>query len=208
MPEDKTPDSMNPQFFNRPVPGSSLTRTPKSAPWQNPPKHVKLDDALEDVFSKITQPKNTYKIVKLLENGATAESIARTMALTGVAHGEWGHPIDKGMVRPMTYQIAAVAHRAGLKDFKILNPDVGMEKFQKEMAALELKKGKTKNVDPDITQAPTEEPLPISNMFNRKNAPVDDITQAPVEDTAPTATDQQMNADPLGGDFTKNPEGY
>jgi len=204
----------NTQFFNRPVPGSSLTRTPKSAPWQNPPRFAKLDDALEHTFNKITQPKSIYMISKLLESGATVESIARTMALAGVAHGEWTHPIDKGMIRPLTYQIAAVAHRAGVKNIKVTNPDTKMQKFQDEMAALELKTGKrsmAEDYTTDEAASTGEDTPPISNILNRENIPVDkskyipgdDITSAPTEDTS---TADLMAKDKYGADYTASPD--
>lgn len=180
-----TPKSMDPRFYNRPVPGYSLTKPQKAAPYQNPPQYTELNPALEDQFDKLTQPKNTLKIVKLLENGASAEAIARTIILSGRAGGKYTHAVGLGMLRPTTYQIAAIASRAGVKNFEILNPDSDTEQFMDRMAVLEKKSGK-KSLAQDYTVAPAEEaPLPLSPLMQpdpSKAIPGDDITSAPTEE--------------------------
>ena len=73
--------------FNRPVPGHSLTDTPKSKPYENPAMFSDPDDAVDFIVDKINQPANSARFQKLMFAGMSVEEITNTIALGGFTGG-------------------------------------------------------------------------------------------------------------------------
>ena len=54
--------------FDTPVPGQSLTDTPKNWAWENPPRFTNSEKAAQFVWSKLHNKETASKIIILLEN--------------------------------------------------------------------------------------------------------------------------------------------
>tara|TARA_R110000822_G_scaffold127139_3_gene262431 strand:+ start:2306 stop:2887 length:582 start_codon:yes stop_codon:yes gene_type:complete len=73
--------------FNRPVPGHSLTDTPKSKPYENPSMFSDPDDAVDFIVDKLNRPENSARFQKLMFAGMSVEEITNTIALGGFTGG-------------------------------------------------------------------------------------------------------------------------
>jgi hypothetical protein len=73
--------------FNRPVPGHSLTDTPKSKPYENPSMFSDPDDAVDFIVDKLNKPANSARFQKLMFAGMSVEEITNTIALGGFTGG-------------------------------------------------------------------------------------------------------------------------
>lgn len=131
----------NPSPFNAPIPGESLTKAPGGARYEKPPKHSSAKDAAEDIWDKITKPKQAAQVVSMLEAGIPAEHIAKTIVFAGFAKGNHTPDLAPPLEEIVTYQVAAIGHRAGVKDMKLLADD---REFKDTIGALSSQVSKNK----------------------------------------------------------------
>lgn len=86
-----------PVDVNRPIPpGVSWTDQPKSRPWQQPPRHVKLTDVAQMYMESLMSEDAGNDLLDSLETGIPLSVIAETLMLTGVYKGM--HTIDMGIL--------------------------------------------------------------------------------------------------------------
>jgi hypothetical protein len=130
-----------PSPFNAPIPGESLTKPPGGARYEKPPKYSSAKDAAEDIWDKITKPKQAAKVVSMLDAGIPAEQIAKTIVFAGFAKGNHTPDLAPPLEEIVTYQVVAIGHRAGVKDMKLLADDA---EFKETMGALSSQIGKNK----------------------------------------------------------------
>lgn len=116
-------------LFDRPIPGQSLTRPPKSSPFEHPPQFVDRDKALDVLWDKLTQKREALRIVAMLHKGIPCEAISRTILLAGFMEGKWTVDLVLQMARTLTFMIAAIGTKAGVTDVKIKNPDIEQQEF-------------------------------------------------------------------------------
>lgn len=114
--------------FTGKIPGQSLTRTPGSSPTQRPPQFADLNDALEFMWGRLTQPRMVTRLLLLLKSGTSAEFIARAIIFQGFMSGKWSPDVGMLMLKVTVAMIASIAHVKKTK-IKILNPDTGQQKF-------------------------------------------------------------------------------
>ena len=98
--------------FSRPIPGQSLTQPKGGAPYERPPQFTDIEEASESMFVTLTQPRNAMLITKTLERGASAESIARTIAFQGAMSGLWSPDLMVQMARDrLLFTIDAIVEK-------------------------------------------------------------------------------------------------
>lgn len=116
-------ESQNTNFgkMNGVIPGEGLTNPPGSAPYQNPPQHVHLNDLLESIWFKMNQPDVTVQIYGLLKAGVPAEAIARTLLFGAFSHGICTVDLAQLALKTVVRQIVSIGHLLGLKKMKITN---------------------------------------------------------------------------------------
>jgi hypothetical protein len=100
--------------FDGPIPGQSLTKHPKSHPWQSPPKYTSLNDACNYVFNRITEARQARQLLAMMKSGVTLEAIVRTIIHAGFGEGLWTPDLGLLMVHPLMYQLAGIANRSNL----------------------------------------------------------------------------------------------
>ncbi len=108
-------------MMNGPIPGEGLTNIPDSAPYQNPPQFVHLDDLLEATWNKLNQSENSVQIYGLLKAGVPAEAIARTLLFAAFSHGVCTPSLAMLALKTVVRQIVALGTFLGLKKIKIKN---------------------------------------------------------------------------------------
>jgi len=189
------------QLFDAPVPGQSLTRAPKSANYESPPKYTDVDQAAEDVWERLKDPRQALKIKSLLERGAPVEALARTIVFGGFSEGAWTPDVGLMLEPIVGYQIAAIGKLQGLEDPLRNNPvwaDKETTRFIASGVSEELPVDEALEMGEDRTGLPVEvspeEEVPTEEFRGILSTPSDvggeramaeDFTSAPVEEELP-----------------------
>jgi hypothetical protein len=106
---------MAPDFLHQPIPGISLTGAPGNAPWEQPPKHVSLDEVV-DYYSDLLVEEETIKnVIDVIKRNVPLMTISEGIIRTGIMEGM--HTIDAGMlVKPVLVELLiALAEIYGVK---------------------------------------------------------------------------------------------
>ena len=107
--------------FNRPVPGQSLTSTPKGAPYERPPEINDPVKALDYHLDVLDNPKAVEQAMFMLEMGIDLSTLVEGITRNAVMEGI--HSIDISLI------IAPVIHEylKGYADSLDVNYDEGFE---------------------------------------------------------------------------------
>lgn len=135
--------------FSAPIPGQSLTDTPGNFPWEKPPRFTDPDEALDEVFERLSSEDGIIQTIALLEAGLSVEAIVRTIMFAGFAQGHWTPDVALLIAEPLYFVVAAIGKKAGVKDLRPLErnrtkiddllDDINMVKeAQKSPASAEL----------------------------------------------------------------------
>ncbi len=151
------------QAFTGPIPGQSLTMMPKSTPWQRPPQFPKLEDTMDFLMDQLIEPQHLKEILFLMKNDISIEEIARVLIFTGFAEGKWLPSVAMLMYKPMMMFLVALAHRAGLKDAKV----VAKHRLNKnDFAKVKLL---AQNIIPETPATPAVQPSSNQGFMQRGN---------------------------------------
>jgi hypothetical protein len=83
-------------MFNAPIPGESLTREPKNAPYERPPELADPEDALIYHIDMLTDETRIGGVVLALENGFTIRTLTEGLLRKAVYDGI--HNIDVSLI--------------------------------------------------------------------------------------------------------------
>lgn len=122
------------KMIDGPIPGESLTKPVGGAAYERPVQFSDMNDALEYLFDRLTDPKQVTRMVAIMRAGAPAEAVARTMLMAGFMQGKWTVDLALLLGPTVLRMIVAVAIRAGVpeKDIKVKNPDKEFQNFVKD----------------------------------------------------------------------------
>lgn len=86
-----------------PIPGMSLTRTPKNQPWEQPPMYAKKEEALAFYLEKLNSPDTLDDLLFTLKHGFPLETLVDSMTSYGVMEGY--HTVDvKTLISPVLHE--------------------------------------------------------------------------------------------------------
>jgi hypothetical protein len=108
--------------FNRldaPVPGESLTATPRNAKWEHPPQMPETGDAFEFIWDQMHKEPQLTQLISLLDTGVPVEALAKTLLFAGFGEGKWTVDGAILLAEPVFLSIAALAKNAGLKEVNL-----------------------------------------------------------------------------------------
>lgn len=90
-------------MINAPIPGESLTTTPKNATWESPPKTADPEEALYHHLEMLTDEVRLSAAMNILEEGVSIQQLTEGIVRNGVAQGI--HSIDVSlMVAPVIHE--------------------------------------------------------------------------------------------------------
>lgn len=115
-------------LLQAPIPGQSLTSPPGASPFENPPQHTDIETALEEIWNKLTQPKQVIRLCIILKKGMPAEYLAKTILFEGFSKGKWTPDMAFLMLKIVMSMIIAIAVTKNIKP-KIFSPDKDQEDF-------------------------------------------------------------------------------
>lgn len=82
--------------FSRPIPGQSLTATPKNAPWERPPELVETGEVVKFYINKLADEDVMDDLAITFEMGADLKTVVETMMVMGTMKGM--HTVEAGML--------------------------------------------------------------------------------------------------------------
>ncbi len=136
------------ELFSAPTPGQSLTQEPGAASYEHPPQYTDVNQALEAMFEKLSDPRQATRLVLMLKKGTPVEYITRTILYDGFMKGLWTPDVALLMGRIMMAMIIAIGTAAGVKKLTIFNPDREQEQFLDQFLDM------APDEDPTVPEAP------------------------------------------------------
>ena len=99
-----------------PIPGQSLTSNPdEPKPWEGPPTHTKLNEALYSLFEMMTEEEMYIDIVSALGDGMPVVNLTRMILTDGFQKGAWNPDLMVQLIEPTMYMVMSMAEKAGVK---------------------------------------------------------------------------------------------
>lgn len=132
--------------FDAPIPGQSLTKEQGGSPMEHPPQYADVNDALEYVWDKFTNPKHATRIILLLKRGVPVEYIVNTVLFQGVMTGKWTVDAALLMYQIVYWQIESIAKLKKIK-YTGKNPDVKQDEFLSQFVDMIKPEGDTAQQD-------------------------------------------------------------
>lgn len=174
--------------FDAPIPGQSLTGSPKAYPWERPPEMVDPEQVVMYYLERLNQDEPIEGIVDALELESTVRELTEGILRVGVAEGL--HSIDVSLiVAPVLHEfIKSVADEVGIeydegledkkakaareKEISKGKKAVMLEKLKKERQAGKSSKASvdTDNLEMALSDAPIESEMGL-DMVEEVEAP-------------------------------------
>lgn len=122
-------------MFSRPIPGQSLTDTPKNAPWERPPEIVEVGDVVKYYITRLADEDVMDDLAATFEMGADLESMVEMFMTMGVMKGM--HTVEAGMLAgPIVGTFIKSAMSSYDVDVKETSRDPKQDKKDKQEARL------------------------------------------------------------------------
>ena len=139
--EDETTTPELQEYYgkmDRALPGESLTQDPDTAePYVSQPEFTVPQEALDNLFDKMTEPENYDKIMEGLNSGATIMELTRLILFSGFNEGKYNPDLMMLLIEPAAYMILALAEKANI-DYEVMAGD-DEELFGVSVDRLEMK---------------------------------------------------------------------
>ena len=101
-------------LLNAPIPGQSLTDSPKNYPWERPPEIVDPREAIKFHLDGLTSPEALDNIVEMLQLGVPVKAITQTALTTAQMEGI--HSVDVSLIirDVIKEEFISIAEEAGI----------------------------------------------------------------------------------------------
>ena len=102
-------------MFDKPIPGQSLTSTPRNAPYENPPEINDPEEALQVHLQRLTEPERMDAVISMLDIGVDIQTMTEGILRSAVLNGI--HSIDVSLIiAPVIHEyIKLTADQVGIK---------------------------------------------------------------------------------------------
>jgi hypothetical protein len=111
--------------LDTPTPGESLTSDPETPnPYEQPPKFTDQQEAVDDLFMRLTDEENIDHFLDLMRDGVPVEDIAQVALFEGFRQGMYTPDLMLMMIEPTIYILLYLADYAGI-DNVVLSPESG-----------------------------------------------------------------------------------
>jgi hypothetical protein len=104
--------------FDVAIPGQSLTKEPKSYPWESPPMFTTNDEVMNYYFDKFDNDETLFGLFAMLESGIPVTTIVTSMIMHGFSEGIYTPDLGILVGEELGMLIMAIAEEAGI-DYKI-----------------------------------------------------------------------------------------
>lgn len=166
-------------MFNAPIPGESLTKPPRSYPWERPPEMNDPEEVLQTYVRKLNEVDRMEGLMDALEVGFPLKDLVEGLIRTGVANGI--HTIDVGMIiAPVIHDYIKsfadeleIEYDEGFEDKEQIQKERKARTYLKTKMMLE-KKMKAKKISKpsrETQEAYDEEPMEAEEMMPEEEMP-------------------------------------
>ena len=128
--------------LNAPIPGQSLTDTPKNYPWERPAEITDPREAIKFHIDGINKPEALDNIIEMLQLGIPVNALSKTALTTAQMEGI--HSVDVSLIirDVIKEELISIAEEAGIDYVTGDEPDKAdvKEKEEQEVLALLRKK--------------------------------------------------------------------
>jgi len=145
-------------MFDRPIPGQSLTATPRNAPYERPPEVVDPEKALQIHLARLTDPDIMEDAIYFLEIGidlvTLVEGILRSAVMAGI------HTVDVSLIiAPVIHEyIKTTADALGIEyEEGFDNKEARKQRTYARNATLAERKMQKMGIEPKATARQIEE---------------------------------------------------
>lgn len=104
--------------LSAPIPGQSLTRSPGSRPYEQPPTYADPEDATAAVMKGLTKKETAASIAIALDKGIAATHLATYILKGGIAKGMWTPDTAALIAKRTLGGVVAVGTQAGAKNIR------------------------------------------------------------------------------------------
>ena len=100
--------------FDAPVPGQSLTDTPRNYPWEHAPQFSTVEDASMQIWEGLHSDAAMEKVIVLLEAGLTVEEITKVIVFAGFVEGKFNPDVGLLLTPIVAKMILAIGKKADI----------------------------------------------------------------------------------------------
>lgn len=118
-------------LFQAPIPGQSLTDTPRNAPWERPAEYDTVEDAVKHYVGRLADQEVMDDVAVAFQLGADLKTLTETMMLTGAMKGL--HTVETGM---LAGPVVASFIKAAMMSYGIETPETPIS-FEERATAKE-----------------------------------------------------------------------
>ena len=158
--------------FDAPIPGESLTEDPNTPkPWERPPEFTNVDDAIKDIFMRITDPEVYGDLMDAIRGRTPLDMIAQTLLFKGYMNGKFTTDLMLLLIEPTLYLLILLAEHNKIYDYLVY----AEEEFDlDEEEQIELMNDDINRMRPKPTVAPekAEQMVPDSLLAQVRQAPM------------------------------------
>tara|TARA_A100001201_G_scaffold26617_1_gene29393 strand:- start:3108 stop:3650 length:543 start_codon:yes stop_codon:yes gene_type:complete len=155
--ETLTQKLQNDPHIGKPIPGQSLTATPGSMPYENPPQTSSVENAFLALKAGLYQEKTQREIGEVTKAGISCETLASSLVMMGFSQGIFNPDVAE-LIRPfLTVEIFKIAKSQGVD--KVILENKPMRKSLDMNALRDLGDEALPNNRFDIKFTPEEEEL-------------------------------------------------
>ena len=109
--------------FSAPPAGFSLTTPPGQSNWEQPPEHVDLETAFQEIKGKIMVPETRLSILQLMDAGLPIETLVRTITFVGFSQGKFTPDLAEMLNPLLAMYMTMIADKAGITPRLLNNPE-------------------------------------------------------------------------------------
>ncbi len=113
-PKALQPERKPPSRFSAPVPGESLTSTPRNMAFEQPPQFTDLEEATEFIWDQLNKRDNALKLIAMLDKQVPVDGLVKTILFSGFASGKWTPDLAVLMAKPVAAMVMAIGKSAGI----------------------------------------------------------------------------------------------
>ena len=178
-------------FYDRPVPGESLTVAPGNRPYERPPVMSKLSEVLDFYIERITKEEVIDNTIEMLDIGIPVELIVETITIFFVMNGT--HSIqNRLLISPVLHEyVRMLGKQAGIKVVDGLNPSDETPENRNHLA-------EKLRIEIDKLEGTEEDDEGVDLMRKtmdmlESESPTDDLEQTmPMMDKMPIVEDKEL----------------
>lgn len=159
--------------FDSPIPGESLTADPSvQRPWERPPEFTDVNDAIQDLFLRITNEDNYEDIMDQIREGTPLDEMTQMFLFTGYTRGKWNVDLMLLLAEPTLYLLIALAEHNQIFDYTVYEGEQDDLTEEEKIQMLDNDIQKMRSSKKRTVRLPAKEVLPTSLLNKIEEVPV------------------------------------